>query len=318
MAKKTTKTSKKKSSAYKIFLAVLITTLVYSFIALIIFGWNAFELSSHRVYYTSSQTDIIGIFPKNIKFRPGEEVVVRAGSISKKNTEFIGWKDVDNVIKGSGGILENGDVFIMPNADVHLETVWADENTKTQKLVDSYAVEKSSKKDENAKIFQIKGTDYVNLRSSSNYDGDVITKISDPDTKIEYYGEHEEIYDEDDETTYTWYYVEVPSLGKGGWIRSDLLSEYKSESKKESQKEKEKIYLMSSKYDSINMYKEADSSSKKVETIEDNEISLIFLDDTKKTTDDDGDTTTWYYIENSETGKKGWIEKNKLQYIETE
>lgn len=315
MVKKTGKTNKKKSSTYKIILAVLITTLVYSCIFLIVYGWNALKLSYHKVYYTSSQTDIIGIFPETRKFKPGEEVVVRAGSISKKDTDFIGWKDVDNVIQSSGGILENGAVFIMPDNDVHLETVWADDNTKTKKLLDSYAVEKPSKKDEKATIFKIKGKDYVNLRSSSDYDSDVLAKISDPDIEIEYYGEHKDIYDEEEETTYTWYYVEVPSLGKGGWIRSDLLSEYKPESKKESS---QKIYLMSSKYDSIDMYKEADTSSKTIETIEDNEISLIFLDKTKKTTNDDGDTVIWYYIKNSETGNKGWIEKNKMQYIETE
>ena len=162
---------------------------------------------------------------------------------------------------------------------------------------------------------KIKGQDHVNLRASCDYESDVLAKIDDSDIKIEYYGEHKDLHEEDEQTTYTWYYVKVPSLKKEGWIRSDLLSEYSAPKADDSE---EKTYLMSSEYDSIKMYEDADSSSKIIETIEDNEISLTFLDKTKKTTNDDGDTITWYYVKNSDTGKKGWIEKDKMQYIETE
>ena len=221
MKKKTKKTKKKTYSLYKLILTALITALSVGGICLIIYAWNLFGFSSHEVYYTSDSSNIIGSFPASRKFRPGDEVVVRAGSISRRNYRFIGWKDKNNVIENSGGIFEGGHVFIMPDGDVCFEAVWEEINPNN----DDPDTPSSPQSSEPLIFNKVKNKDYINLRSSCDYNGEVLAEISDSDIDIEYYGKSQSIYDESSETVYIWYFVKIPSLNEEGWIRSDMLEE---------------------------------------------------------------------------------------------
>lgn len=312
------KSSKKKNSGrFQTLFTVLVTLLVVAIVIVFIYAWHILGFSSYSVSYSSSYSDIAGIFPEKRNFNSGDEVVVRAGSITRQGSEFIGWRDVHGVIESTGGILENGTVFIMPKNDVLLEAVWDDdlENEQDSENSDDLTDETASSETSEAVIYYKKsGKDYINVRSSYNYNSEVVTKISDSDMKIEYYGKSENLYDEDDRTTYTWLFVKIPELEKEGWIRSDMLSKEPDSEKAETTKSD--IYLKSANHDSIKMYKEADSASDVLENIEDDEITLLFKGETKNTTESDGNTVTWYLIENSSSGKTGWIEKDKLQQFE--
>lgn len=313
-------------SGFSTLLAVLVTLLIVGIVGVVVYGWHALGFSSYSVSYSSPDTDIIGAFPDKRNFDAGDEVVVRAGSISKKDSEFLGWKDVHGVIEGIGEVLENGAVFTMPEHDVLLEAVWEEEDKASDKKSDN----KKSGSDDKGDIYVKKPEkDYINVRSTYTYDCELVAKITDGDTQIKHTGKIEEVYDEDDLKTYSWYEVTIPSLDKEGWIRSDMLTKYTGSAKSDSEdsdseesensdseETKEVIYVKSSSYNSIRMYEEPDIDSEVIEKVTDDELALYFRDDTKKTTDDEGETTTWYFVEDSETGNTGWIQGDRLQKVE--
>lgn len=306
-------TQKKKSpKPFHTLLTVLVTVLVISVAGVFWYGWHTLGFSSYAVSYSSSDSDVIGKFPEKRNFEAGEEVVVRAGAFSRPSYKFIGWKDVNGVIESTGGTLENGTVFIMPKNDVVLEAVWEEENNAEETVSsqeNTSPAKKDSAKDKPTIFIKKENKDYINVRSSYGYDSEVVTKISDSDTEIEYSGKSENLYDEDDLKTYTWYFVNIPSLNKEGWIRSDMLTELSDSSDSN-------VYLMSSKYNSVTMYEDPDTVSDAVEKITDNETSLYFLGETDKSKSSDGDTVEWYLMENNESGKTGWVQKDRLQKVE--
>ena len=100
--------------------------------------------------------------------------------------------------------------------------------------------------------------------------------------KVNYYGKAENVFDEDDQTTYTWFYVEIPEMKKEGWVRSDMLEDY--------EEVKETIYVMASNREEISLYEDADLNSDIKETVSDNEITFTYK--AKTTTETTAVTTT--------------------------
>lgn len=304
------KSKNKKRNFFRTLCTVLVTLLFAAIIGVFSYAWKTLGLSSHTVSYSSTDSDVTGILPEERKFESGDEVVVRAGSLNKPNSTFLGWKDVNNSIQSSAAILANGTVFIMPDKDVVLEPVW-EENKQTQDNTQTPKKENNSSA-ENKEIYIKKdGKDYINIRSSYGHDAQIVTKVYDSDTEMEYSGKSETVYDEDDLKSYTWYYVSIPAEDKEGWVRSDMVSK-PSESSQE-----DETYLKASKYETITMYEEADSSSGVIEKIDNDETALYFSGKTKETEDENGNTTSWYYMKNSDTGESGWIEKEKLEHVES-
>ncbi len=292
---------------------VLVTLLFAAIIVVVLYAWRTLGLSAHSVSYSSTESDVVGTLPEKRDFEAGDEVVVRAGSFTRKDYTFAGWKDVNGAIANNTGTLENGAVFIMPDSDVVLEPIWeAAEPAPTEETTTT----KDSKS--NVSVYTKKeGKDYINIRSTYGYDGKVVTKVSDSDTKIEYSGKSESIYDDDDKKTYTWYYVNIPSKEKEGWVRSDMLSETSSSSSasSSSSNSSDETYVKSQKYDSVSLYQSADANSETVSTIDNEETALIFTGKTKDAENSSGNTVTWYFVKDSSTGKSGWIEKSKIQHV---
>lgn len=313
---------KRKNSSYNTICTILGTLLVVAVVWVISLAWNTLGRKTNEVSYSAGENEIVGSVPATRKFEPGDEVVVRAAEISMSGKEFAGWKDANGVLDVASDILVNGTVFIMPETDVVLEAVW-EEDSKTDE--DDAASENttSGKTDSDAEIFYINaGKDYVNVRNNHGYDSNVIAKISDTNTKIEYNGKYEAVYDEDEGKSYDWYYVEIPSKDIKGWIRSDLLSKASEKTSKTdtdnstvADDDGEK-YLKSHKYDVALMHENADSSSDVIEKIEDEETILYFNNQSKETTDSDGDKTTWYFVKNSESGNSGWVNAKRLEHAE--
>ncbi len=299
---------KKSSDAYQTFLTVLITLLSVAIILVLFYAWRALGISSHTVTYTSNQGGIIGTLPEVRQFDAGDEVVVRSGGISRKGYEFVGWRDVHGVIEATGGILENGSVFKMPKSDVLLEAVWEDLSGESpDATVDTPTETQEPESDKLIATF-MKNPEktYVNVRDNYGYEGEVVCKLSDSSMKVNYYGKAENLFDEDDQTTYTWFFVEIPDLKKEGWIRSDMLEDY--------EETKEKVYVMASGRDEISLYEDADLNSDIKETVTDNEITFTYKSkSTSETTD--GEEFEMYLVENNESGKTGWVKKSHLQEI---
>ncbi len=313
---------KRRNNSYNTICTILGTLLVVAIVWVISLAWNTIGKKVNEVSYSAGETEFAGSLPASRKFEPGDEVVVRAAEFSAADKEFVGWKDANDVLDYASDILVNGTVFIMPEADVLLEAVWEDDTAADDTVASNTA---SGKSDSNAEIYHINaGKDYVNVRDNHGYDSKVIAKISDTDVDIEYNGEFEEVYDEDDEKSYDWYFVEIPSKDIEGWIRSDLLTKAssKSASKSDSTESAEEDdsngekYLKSHKYDVALMHEDANSSSDVLEKIEDDETILYFNNKSEETTDSDGDTTTWYFVKNSESGKSGWIDSKRLMHAE--
>ena len=301
------KKAKRRSTSFDTFCTVLITLLIVAIVFVILYGWRTLGFSSYTVSYSTEYTDITGVLPDDRKFEPGDEVVVRAGSFTKENYTFVGWKDVDNSIEYSSAILENGVVFIMPESDVTLEAVW-EENTKAEENKENN--DTSSSSESNVEIFFKKdGKDYINVRADHNYTSEVVTKVTDKDTEIRYSGKSENVYDEDDYTTYTWYYVTIPELKKEGWIRSDMLS-------KKGCADDEESFLKSSKIEVLSLYKNPDSSSDIIAEIDDDETILYFNGETDETTDKNGKKVTWYLVEVSNSKRSGWVKFEDLDAFE--
>ena len=255
------KSKNKKRNFFRTLCTVLVTLLFAAIIGVFSYAWKTLGLSSHTVSYSSTDSDVTGILPDERKFESGDEVVVRAGSLNKPNSTFLGWKDVNNSIQSSAAILANGTVFIMPDKDVVLEPVW-EENKQTQDNTQTPKKENNSSA-ENKEIYIKKdGKDYINIRSSYGHDAQIVTKVYDSDTEMEYSGKSETVYDEDDLKSYTWYYVSIPAEDKEGWVRSDMVSK-PSESSQE-----DETYLKASKYETITMYEDAYSSSGVIEKID--------------------------------------------------
>lgn len=293
---------------------VLVTLIIAAIIGVVIYAWNVLGFSAHSVSYSTSDSGVSGILPEERDFKAGDEVVVRAGSVSRIGYEFVGWSDVNGAIANNPGTLENGAVFIMPDADVVLEPVWeAIESEEEDDDEASKSESSASGKKSNTAIYAKKdGKDYINIRSTYGYDGEVVTKVSDSDTKIEYSGKSQTVYDEDDLKNYTWYYVSIPSKDKEGWVRSDMVTEVSSGSKSSSDEES---YVKSDSYDTISLYESADSDSEVRAEIDDDETALIFTGKTKDAENSSGKTVTWYYVKDSSTGISGWVEKSKIQHV---
>lgn len=301
------KKAKRRNTSFDTFCTVLITLLIVAIVFVVLYGWRTLGFSSYTVSYSTEYTDITGVLPDDRKFEPGDEVVVRAGSFTKENYTFVGWKDVDNSIEYSSAILENGVVFIMPESDVTLEAVW-EENTKAEENKENN--DNSSSSESNVEIFFKKdGKDYINVRADHNYTSEVVTKVIDKDTEIRYSGKSENVYDEDDYTTYTWYYVTIPELKKEGWIRSDMLS-------KKGGADDEESFLKSSKIEVLSLYKNPDSSSDIIAEIDDDETILYFNGETDETTDKNGKKVTWYLVEVSDSNRSGWVKFEDLDAFE--
>lgn len=299
---------RRNNDAYQTFLTVLITLLAVAIVLVLFYAWKALGISSHTVTYTSNQGGIIGALPEVRQFDAGDEVVVRSGGISRKGYEFVGWKDVHGVIEASGGILENGSVFKMPKSDVLLEAVWED---PTGEMPDATENLTEESEDPDAKTLIgtfMKNPDktYVNVRDNYGYEGEVVLKLSDSKVKVNYYGKAENVFDEDDQTTYTWFYVEIPEMKKEGWVRSDMLEDY--------EEVKETIYVMASNREEISLYEDADLNSDIKETVSDNEITFTYKSKTTTETTD-GDEVEMLLVENNESGNTGWVKKSHLQEI---
>ncbi len=324
---------RRKKSSYDTIVTIISTLLVVAIVWVISLAWSTLGRHSISVSYTAGTTDFIGAVPSTRKFEPGEEVVVRAGDISKSGTKFLGWKDVNGVIGYAEDILVNGAVFKMPEADVVLEAVWEGENAipaNSEAVTENTPADASSEApadtSDTTVIYKINsGTDSINVRDKHGYDSKVIAKISDSSVKIEYSGKYEELYEEESDKTYDWYYVEIPSKNVSGWIRSDLITRADNQAGSETTSSKASAssdddsgekYLKSDKYDVALMYAEADDDSDIVEKIEDDEIILYFNNESEEITDEDGDKTTWYHVKNSSSGKTGWIDAKRLQEAE--
>ncbi len=318
-------TKKKKQKPFQTLYTVVITLFFVAIVFVFGYAWNTLGFGTHTVSYQTQDTDVTGALPERRRFEKGDEVVVRAGVISRKDYSFAGWKDINGVIENSGEILKNGTVFIMPDKDVLFEAVWEEESiTGAQNDVDTNS-DTSSKT--NDKIYLKKsGKDYINVRKDPDHDSDVVTKVSDSKTEIHYTGKSESVFSEDDNKSYTWYYVSIPSLDEEGWIRSDMLSKASGNSSKEDNADDDKTegkstktetYLKSMKYDAISLYKEADSSSGLVARIDDDEASLYFNGKTEETKDTDGNTITWYFVE-TDQGEGGWVQKSRIEHLSEE
>lgn len=305
---------KKQAGFYGTLRTVLVTLLLVAIVWVISLAWNTLGKKTCEVSYTIAETGYTGSAPATRKFEPGDEVVVRAAELELNGKKIIGWRDTTGVVDYVSDVFKNGTVFIMPEDDVVFEAVW-EEETEPEENDDST----TSEKDDGKEIFYISaGKDYVNVRDNHGYDSKVIAKISDSSTKIEYSGKYEEVYDEDEEKSYDWYYVSIPSKDIKGWIRSDLLSKSSgssSSSEKGGSSSSGEKYLKSHKYDVALMYKEADSSSGVVEKIEDEETIFYFNNKSEDVTDDNGTKTTWYYVKNSSSGKSGWVDSKRLEHV---
>ncbi len=298
------KKAKKRHTSFDTLCTVLITLLVVAIVFVFTYSWRTLGFSSHTVSYSSAETDIIGSLPEDRKFDKGDEVVVRAGSFTREDYTFVGWKDVNNVTGYTGSVLPNGTVFVMPDGDVAFEAVWKE----TAPVIEEDNTETT---DDTTEVFYKKdGKDYVNVRSDYNYTSEVVTKVTKSNTEIHYSGKSETVYDEDDYTNYTWYYVTIPDLNEEGWIRSDMLS------KKADSKSKEKSFVKSSKVEVLSLYKEADSSSDIIGEVEDDETILYFNGESEKTTDKNGNSVTWYLVKDSSTGRSGWTKYTNLEAFE--
>ncbi len=309
------KNKQKRNTFFQTLFTVLVTLLVVAVITVISYGFRTLGFSAHTVSYTSAETESVGILPEKRQFEKGDEVVVRAGNISKKDSVFLGWKDVNSVIASApNGVLENGAVFIMPDKDVVLEAVWEEKASSSDNESPNPTDKTSTGSSSSKEIFHKRADkDYINIRSDYGHDSEVVTKIRSSDTELEYSGKSHDLFDEDDQKTYTWYYVTVPSDDSEGWVRSDMLdSNEKDKSTDSSNDEKYDTYIKSDKYDIISMFEEPDSSSKVVEKITDDKTELYFTNKTKKTEDSDGKTTTWYNVD-SQSGKSGWVQSQKVE-----
>lgn len=204
-------------------------------------------------------------------------------------------------------------MFIMPDADVVLEPVWeAAESAPEADDSEKKSSDKKSSEKSGVTVFTKKESkDYINIRSTYGYDGEVVTKVSDNSTELEYSGKSESIYDEDDLKTYTWYYVSIPSKDKEGWVRSDMLSGGESDA---DDKDGDS-YVKSEEYDSVALRESADADAEVRAEVEDDETELIFTGKTKESEDKNGKTTVWYYVKDSSTGSSGWVEKSKLRHV---
>lgn len=299
---------RKNGGSYQTFLTVLITLLSVAIVLVVFYAWKALGISSHTVTYTSNQGGIIGTLPEIRQFDIGEEVVVRSGGISRKGYEFVGWRDVYGVIESTGGILENGSVFKMPKSDVLLEAVWEDPSAPVPDATEEVIDEPKAEEGSHLVATFMKNPDktYVNVRDNFGYEGEVVCKLSDSSMKVNYYGKAENLFDEDDQTTYSWFYVEIPDMNKEGWIRSDMLEDY--------EETKEKIYVMVSGRDEIYLYEDADLNSDVKETVTDNEITFTYKSKSTSETDD-GEEVEMYLVENNDSGITGWVKKSHLQEI---
>lgn len=308
MAKRNTGRRPQKRKGSDTLLTVLITLLSVAIVLVVFYAWRALGISSHTVTYTSNQGGIIGTLPEVRQFDAGEEVVVRSGGISRKGYEFVGWKDVHGVIKSTGGILENGAVFKMPKSDVLLEAVWEDPSGDMPDATEEITTETEEKEYGDLIATFMKNPDktYVNVRDNFGYEGEVVCKLSDSKMKVNYYGQAENVFDEDDQTTYTWFYVEIPDMNKKGWVRSDMLEDFAEI--------KDKMYVMASSKDEISLYEDADLNSDIKETISDNEITFTYKSKTTTQTDD-GEEVEMYLVKNNDSGSTGWIRKSHLQEI---
>lgn len=317
---RSTQKKKKKSNFYGTLCTVLTTLLIVAIIWVISLIFSTVGKKTYSVTYSAGEGEFVGTVPATRKFEPGDEVVVRLGDISASDKEMVGWRDLDGVIDYIDEILPVGTVFIMPEADVTLEVAWDDDVPKKTEANDNDSDDEKS--DSNAEIYYKQASkDYINVRDKHGYDSEVIAKISDGNTKIEYTGKYEEVYDEDEEKSYDWYFVKIPSKDIEGWIRSDLLTKSKSTESSDKKTETEdnsgsgEKYLKSHKYDVALMREEPDSYSEVVEKIEDDETILYFNNLSEDVVDDDGDTVTWYHIKNSDSGKSGWVEAKRLQRV---
>lgn len=303
------KKAKRRSTSFDTFCTVLITLLLVAIVSVVLYGWRTLGFSSYTVSYSTEETDISGILPEDRKFEAGDEVVVRAGTFKREGYTFLGWKDVDNAIEYKGALLENGVVFIMPDSDVILEAVW-EETTEPQELTKTEENSKTSASEPEFEIFFKKdGKDYVNVRADYSYTAEVVTKVVDNDTEIRYSGKSKNVYDEDDYTTYTWYFVTIPELKEEGWIRSDMLSKKGGNNKKEN-------FLKSSDIEVLSVYRSPDSSSDIISEIDNDETILYYNGEKEEVTDKNGKKVTWYLVEMSDSKRSGWVKYDELDAFE--